>query len=157
MKIFKEFKEFISRGNVIDLAVGVIIGGAFQKIVTSFIDDLVMPFIGLLTGGINFTDQFLVLKAPEGIDASTFSTLQQATDAGCTCWQYGSFITALINFLVMAIVVFLIVKAINSANNAIHKNDPEEAPTTKVCPFCKEEINVEATKCPHCSSEQPKE
>lgn len=152
MKIVKEFKDFISRGNVVDMAVGVIIGAAFQNIVTAFIDYLIMPFIGLLTGGIDFSSQFVILKAPEGIDTSTLLSGQAAADAGCTVWQYGAFISAVINFLIMAIVVFLIVKAINSVKNLSIKKE-EEAPTVKVCPFCKSEVPIDATKCKFCASE----
>ena len=158
-KFFTEFKEFIMRGNVIDLAVAVIVGGAFQAIVNSFINDLVMPFIGLITGGINFADQFIVLKVPEGVDLATVEAAKTAADAtelGATVWAYGAFITAVINFIVMAFVVFLLVKAINKAQT-IGKKKEEEAPTTKKCPFCCSEINIKATRCPHCTSEIPEE
>ena len=158
-KFFTEFKEFIMRGNVIDLAVAVIVGGAFQAIVNSFINDLVMPFIGLVTGGINFADQFIVLKVPEGVDLATVEAAKTAADAtelGATVWAYGAFITAVINFIVMAFVVFLLVKAINKAQT-IGKKKEEEAPTTKKCPFCCSEISIKATRCPHCTSEIPEE
>lgn len=158
-KFFTEFKEFIMRGNVIDLAVAVIVGGAFQAIVNSFINDLVMPFIGLITGGINFADQFIVLKVPEGVDLATVEAAKTAADAtelGATVWAYGAFITAVINFIVMAFVVFLLVKAINKAQT-IGKKKEEEAPTTKKCPFCCSEISIKATRCPHCTSEIPEE
>ena len=158
-KFFTEFKEFIMRGNVIDLAVAVIVGGAFQAIVNSFINDLVMPFIGLITGGINFADQFIVLKVPEGVDLATVEAAKTAADAtelGATVWAYGAFITAVINFVVMAFVVFLLVKAINKAQT-IGKKKEEEAPTTKKCPFCCSEISIKATRCPHCTSEIPEE
>ncbi len=146
----KEFKEFILRGNVVDLAVGVIIGGAFQAIINSFINDLIMPFIGLLTGGISFADQFIVLNA----GGQTFPTAEAAAEAGYSVFAYGAFITAVINFLVIALVVFLMVKAINKARNATKKDEEEEeVPTTKVCPYCKSEIDVDATRCPHCTSE----
>jgi len=146
----KEFKEFIMRGNVIDLAVGVIIGGAFQAIINSFINDLIMPFIGLLTGGISFADQFIVLNA----GGQTFASAEAAAEAGYSVFAYGAFITAVINFLVIALVVFLMVKAINKAReHASKKDEVEEAPTTKVCPYCKSEIDVDATRCPHCTSE----
>ena len=146
----KEFKEFILRGNVVDLAVGVIIGGAFQAIINSFINDLIMPFIGLLTGGINFADQFVVLNA----GGRTFATAEAAAEEGFAVFAYGAFITAVINFLVIALVVFLMVKAINKARNATKKDEEEEeAPATKVCPYCKSEIDVDATRCPHCTSE----
>lgn len=150
-----EFKKFIMRGNVIDLAVGVIIGGAFQSIVTSVINDLVMPFIGLLTGDVNFVDQFVVLRVPEGVDKATLTTLEAATAAGATTFNYGKFITALINFLIMALVIFMLVKLINKIS-ALGKKKEEEiqevAPTTKKCPFCCSEIDIEATRCPHCTS-----
>lgn len=157
-KFFGEFKEFIMRGNVVDLAVAVIIGGAFQAIIKSFIDDLVMPLIGLLTGGINFVDKFLVLKAPEGIDTTKILTIEQAKELGVSVWAYGSFITAVINFIVMAFAIFLMVKAINKAKTIGKKEEEkEEEVTTKVCPFCCSEISIEATRCPHCTSELPEE
>lgn len=156
-KFFGEFKEFIMRGNVVDLAVAVIIGGAFQAIIKSFIDDLVMPFIGLLTGGINFADQFIVLKVPEGVDAALVEAAKTSADAtalGATVWAYGSFITAVINFIVMAFVIFIMVKAINKAQTiGKKKEEKEEEVTTKECPFCCTEISINATRCPHCTSE----
>ena len=150
-----EFKTFIMRGNVIDLAVGVIIGGAFQSIVTSVINDLVMPFIGLLTGDVNFVDQFVILRAPEGIDKATLTTLEAAKAAGATTFNYGAFITALINFLIMAFVIFMLVKLINKVTAIGKKKQAiaeEVAPTTKNCPFCCSEIDINATRCPHCTS-----
>lgn len=155
-KILNEFKAFALRGNVIDLAVGVIIGGAFQTIVKSMVDDLIMPFVGLATGGINFTDQFVVLKLADGVkEGTTYASLTAAKEAGATVFAYGSFVTAVINFIIMAIVIFLFVKGINSLHD-IGKKKAEEAPaapTTKVCPFCKSEIAIEATRCAHCTSE----
>lgn len=155
-KFFSEFKNFVMRGNVVDLAVAVIIGGAFQAIVTSFIDDLVMPFIGFVTGGINFADQFLILKAPEGLNVETLKTIEQAKEAGATVWAYGSFITAVINFVIMALVIFMMVKAINKAQT-IGRKPEEEVVTTKECPFCCSEIDIKATRCPHCTSQLPEE
>lgn len=148
-----EFRQFALRGNVVDLAVGVIIGGAFQKIVSSVVSDLIMPFVGLLTGGINFTDQFVVLKYPEGVEAATYPTLKAATEAGATTFNYGAFITAVIDFIIMAFVIFLLVKGINRLT-AHRKAEPEEeeTPSTKVCPYCRSEISIEATRCPHCTS-----
>ncbi len=154
-KFFSEFKTFIMRGNVVDLAVAVIIGGAFQAIVNSLINDLVMPFIGLITGGINFADQFVVLKTPEGLDVTGLSAAD-ATAAGATVWAYGSFITAIINFIVMAFIVFILVKVINTVQS-IGKKEEEEKVTTKDCPFCCSKIDIKATRCPHCTSELPVE
>ena len=158
-KFINEFKEFALRGNVIDLAVGVIIGGAFQTIVKSLVDDLIMPFVGLATGGINFTDQFVILKypevLPEGITAADLVNLTAAKEAGATVFAYGSFITAVLNFIIMAVIIFLFVKLINNLHK-IGKKETEvqiEIPTTKICPFCKSEISIEATRCAHCTSE----
>lgn len=136
MKIFKEFKEFISRGNVMDMAVGIIIGGAFTGIVNSLVNDIINPLIGMI-GGTDLTGYVLVLK-----DEATLN--------------YGSFLTAIINFLIMAVVVFIMIKTINTMSKALTRKKKEEAPaapTTKVCPFCKSEVNIEATRCPHCTSE----
>lgn len=154
-KFLNEFKAFALRGNVIDLAVGVIIGGAFQTIVKSLVNDLIMPFVGLATGGINFTDQFLVLKLADGVEAgTTYASLAAAQEAGATIFAYGSFITAVINFIIMAIVIFLFVKGINNLHKiGKKKEEAPAAPTTKVCPFCKSEIAIEATRCAHCTSE----
>lgn len=141
--IVGEFREFIMRGNVIDLAVGVIIGGAFQAIVSSLVDDIIMPLIGMITGNIDFSQR--VWKIGEGETAATVA--------------WGNFVTAIINFLIMAVVIFLIVKAINTVSEKAaalkNKNQVEEepAPTTKVCPYCKSEIDIEAVKCPHCTSD----
>ena len=152
MKSFiKEFKEFISRGNVMDMAVGIIIGGAFTAIVTSLVNDVIMPLISLLTGGLDFSELNIALGEGEG--AATLN--------------YGAFITAIINFFILAIILFIMLKAITAATKAAEeaakklskKKEEEEAaaPTTKICPYCKSEINIEATRCPHCTSEQPKE
>ena len=153
-KFLGEFKDFVMRGNVVDLAVAVIIGGAFQSIVNSFINDMVMPFIGWITGGINFADQFMVLKVPEGVEWATVEAAKTSADAtalGATVWAYGSFIPAVINFVIMAFIIFLMVKAINKAQS-IGKKPVEEEITTKECPFCCSEIDIKATRCPHCTS-----
>ncbi len=132
-KFMKEFKEFISRGNVMDMAVGIIIGGAFTSIVSSLVEDIINPILGLF-GGMNF-DQYSV------------KLLGQAT------LNYGKFITAVINFLIMALVIFLIVKAVNTASEKLSKKEEiVEKVTTKKCPYCKTEIDIEATRCPHCTS-----
>lgn len=146
---FKEFKEFAMRGNVIDLAVGVIIGGAFQKIVTSVVNDLVMPLIGLITKGSNFASKFVAL------DGGEYATIEEATEAGAAILTYGNFIAVTIDFIIMAFVIFLLVKGLNKLTS-IGKKPQEvvpEAPTTKICPFCKSEIAIDATKCPHCTSD----
>lgn len=144
-----EFKTFIMRGNVIDLAVGVIIGGAFQKIVNSLANDIIMPVISLLTGGIDFSNWFLVLGEGE------FATAAAAKEAGVATLNYGTFLSTALDFLIMAFVIFLIIKGINGVSEKLKKEKVEEpaAPTTKVCPYCKSEIDIAATKCPHCTSE----
>ena len=132
---FAEFKKFIMRGNVIDLAVGVIIGGAFQAIVSSLVDDIVTPLLGIVLGKVDFSS--LAVKIGE-------ATI-----------NYGKFITAIINFFIMALVIFAIIKVINDVSERLRKKPEEEepAPTTKVCPYCKSEIDIEAVKCPHCTSD----
>ncbi len=134
-KFFSEFKKFVMRGNVLDLAVGVIIGAAFQAIVTSLTNDIISPILGIF-GGMNF-DQ-LVFE----INGATIA--------------YGKFITAVINFLIMAFVIFLFVKLINKLMS-FGKKPVEEKPTTKKCPYCCSEIDINATKCPHCTSDVPAE
>lgn len=147
--IFKEFKEFISKGNVIDLAVGVIIGGAFTAIVTNLVTNVVTPAISLLTGKVSFTDLFIAL------DGGEYATLAAAQEAGAATINYGLFIQAVIDFIITAFVIFLLVKGINKIRSIGKKDEEvvEAAPTTKVCPFCKSEINIEATRCPNCTSE----
>ena len=147
-----EFKKFIMRGNVIDLAVGVIIGGAFQAIVNSLVNDVIMPVISLLTKGVDFTNLFIQLNGDV-----KYATLAEAQEAGAAVLAYGNFLSAVINFLIMALVIFLLVKGINKVHSIGKKEEPAEepAPTTKECPFCKSEIAIEATRCPHCTSEIP--
>ena len=147
---FGEFKKFIMRGNVIDLAVGVIVGGAFQSIVKSLVDDVVMPVISLATKGINFADLFIAL------DGGEYATLAAAQEAGAATLNYGNFISAILNFLIMAFVVFVLVKTINTIAEKGKKAEAPEAPaapTTKECPYCKSEIAIGATKCPNCTSD----
>lgn len=144
---FGEFKKFITRGNVIDLAVGVIVGGAFQKIVNSLVDDIVMPVISLATKGLDFANWFIAL------DGGDYATLEAAKEAGAATLNFGNFISAILNFLIMAFVIFLLVKGINSVVEKTKKPEAPEAPKTKKCPFCKTEIDIEASRCPHCTSE----
>ena len=134
-KFMDEFKKFISRGNVMDMAVGVIIGGAFTSIVNSLVNDIINPVLGVF-GGLNFSEYSIKLS-------------------GDATLNYGNFITAIINFLIMALVIFSIVKIMNcmAANMAPKKDEKPAAPTTKKCPFCKSEIAIDATRCPHCTSE----
>lgn len=145
-----EFQKFLMRGNVLDMAVGVVIGSAFGTIVTSVVDDLLMPVISLVAGGLDFSNWFLSL------DGSKYSTLAAAQEAGAATLNYGVFITKVINFVIVAFCIFLVVKAFNALEERV-KPKEAPAPTTKVCPFCKMEVPVEATKCGHCTSELPKE
>ncbi len=148
-KFFKEFKEFAMKGNVIDLAVAVVIGGAFGKIVTSLVNDIFMPLIGLITGGTNVSGMFAVLgKVPEGV---TIKSIEQATELGIATLNYGVFIQTIIDFILVALCIFSVIKVMNKL-----KKKPEEKPadpTTKKCPFCQSEIDIKATRCPHCTSE----
>ena len=146
--MWKEFKEFAVKGSAIDLAVGVIVGAAFGSIVTSLVKDILMPPIGLLTGGLDFSNKFLVLKAAK--DGSTaFNTPADALKAGAVTWNYGNFVTLLINFLIVAFCIFLVVRALNK----MKRPKPNVAPVVKDCPACMMSIPVKATRCPHCTSE----
>ena len=137
MKSFvKEFKEFISRGSVIDLAVGIIIGSAFTAIVNSLVNDIIMPLISIITGGVSFDSWNVVLGTGENAPVLAF----------------GSFIAAVLNFIIIAFVIFMMIRAINRAHDLTKKEEIVEAPTTKECPFCKSQIPVDATRCPHCTS-----
>ncbi|MEY8338150.1 large conductance mechanosensitive channel protein MscL [Lachnospiraceae bacterium 62-35] len=142
-KLFLEFKDFALKGNVLDMAVGVIIGGAFSGIVKSLVDDVIMPLISLVTGKIDFSNMFIAL------DGGTYATLEEAK-AATSVLAYGSFITGVINFLIMAFIVFLIIKELNK----LHKKPAPQpaAPTEKKCPYCKTMIPVSAVRCPHCTS-----
>ena len=154
--MIKEFKKFIMRGNMIDLAVGMIIGAAFNAIVTSLVNDIFMPLLAWIIGKPDFSDLFIVL----GGDGQTAATLAEAQELGLTTWNYGSFITAVINFLLMAFVVFMIVKAMNKlaegGKKLAGKQEKKEEPKTKKCPYCQSEIDIKATRCPHCTSELKK-
>lgn len=142
--MWKEFKEFAMRGPVIDLAIGVIIGAAFGKIVTDFVNFILMPPIGLLLGRVDFANLFIPL------DGRTYPSLAAAQEAGAPVLAWGAFINTVINFLIIAFVIFLVVKAINR----MKKPAPvEEAPATKECPYCASNIPAKATRCPECTSE----
>ncbi len=155
-KLIEEFKTFAMRGNVIDLAVGVIIGAAFQKIVSSLVNDLIMPIIGLITGGSNFNEQFLILRLPEGVEKSQVTSLSTAVNLNVPTFNYGSFLTTILDFLIVALVIFFMIKGINRLNGVIKKEESPKAPTTKKCLYCKSEIAIEAIRCPHCTSELDK-
>ncbi len=145
--MWKEFKEFAIKGNAVDLAVGVIIGVAFGSVITSLVKDILMPPIGLLTGGLDFSNKFLVLKdAPGG---AVFASPADAVKAGAITWNYGNFATVIINFLIVAFCIFIIVRALNK----MKKPEAAKAAVSKDCPFCQMTIPIKATRCPHCTSE----
>ena len=144
--MLKEFRDFIARGNVLELAVAVVIGAAFGKIVTTLVEGIVMPPIGLMTGGIDFASLFYVLDASKGIPES----LAVAKTKGIPVIAYGQFINDVINFLIVAAVIFLIVRHYNRLKE---KPAADAAPTTKECPYCLSKIPLKATRCAHCTSE----
>lgn len=144
--MLQEFKKFAMRGNVVDMAVGIIIGGAFGTIVKSLVDDVIMPPIGLILGGVDFSNLFVTLK--EGATAGPYSSLASAQDAGAVVISYGVFFNAVISFLIVAFAVFLLIKSINKLQTEAPKED-----TTKECPFCVSTIDLKATRCPNCTSE----
>ena len=147
-KIWEEFKTFAIKGNAVDLAVGVIIGAAFGAIVNSLVKDVVMPPISLLTGGLDFSNKFLVLRAAKDGSAA-FNTSADAAKAGAITWNYGNFITLVINFVIVAFCIFLIVKAANQ----MKRPAPNAPPVSKDCPACAMTIPIKATRCPHCTTE----
>jgi len=149
--MLEEFKKFILRGNVIDLAIGVIIGGAFGKIIASMVNDILMPPIGLLLGNVDFTNLFVVLKSGDAVIPKGTALIEAQKIPGVVTWNYGLFITNIISFLIIALVIFLVVKGINKL---YPKPVPAPAaPTTKACPHCFTEIHIKATRCPHCTSQ----
>lgn len=141
----KEFREFIMRGSVVDLAVGVVIGAAFGAIVTSLVNDILMPPIGMLLGGVNFSELFISL------DGSEYATLAAAQEAGAATINYGLFIMAILYFLIVALAIFFVVKAINKMQR--EEEAPPEEPTTHACPYCTMEVSNTASRCPFCTSE----
>ena len=147
MGFVKEFREFAMRGSVVDLAVGVVLGAAFGAIVKSVVDDLLMPPLGMLLGGVDFNDKFVLLKAGE--PAGPYPSLEVAKTAGAVTFNYGHFVNQVVTFLLVAFAVFLLVRAVNR----LRRQEPPPSPTTKPCGFCKMEIPLAATRCPHCTSE----
>ena len=145
--MWQEFKAFVMRGNVIDLAVGVIIGAAFGTVIKSLVDDVIMPPIGLATGGVDFADKYVLLK--EGATAAApYASVAAAREAGAVVVAYGSFINNLITFLIVALAVFVLVKAVNR----MYRRPAEPTPDTQPCPFCTMTIAKAATRCPNCTS-----
>jgi large conductance mechanosensitive channel len=143
--MLKEFKEFAMRGNVLDMAVGIIVGAAFGGIVTSFVNDVLMPPIGLLLGRVDFSNLFVTLRGDQ------FATLAQAKAAGATTLNYGIFLNTVVNLLIVSFAVFLLVRQVNRM-----RRQPEPAPavpTTKECPYCFSSISIKATRCAHCTTE----
>jgi large conductance mechanosensitive channel len=141
--MLKEFKAFAMRGNVLDMAVGIIIGAAFGRIITSFVSDIVMPPIGLLVGKVDFSSLFL------NISGTDYPTLAAAKAAGAATINYGTFLNTVLDFLIVALVIFLLVRQVNRWN----KPEPAAAPTTRECPYCVSAIPLKATRCPNCTSE----
>ncbi|MGZ6315938.1 MAG: large-conductance mechanosensitive channel protein MscL [Anaerolineales bacterium] len=141
--MLKEFREFVARGNVVDLAVGVVIGASFGAVVTSLVNDMIMPPVGLLLNGVNFKDLFISLNG------KFYPSLAAAQAAGAPTINYGNFINTLIDFLIVALVIFLLVKGINR----MKRPAPAESPTTKECPYCHTTIPFKATRCPNCTSD----
>lgn len=149
--MLKEFKEFAMRGNVVDMAVGIIIGAAFGTIVQSLVADVVMPPIGLLLGNVDFADFFFVLKG--GTPAGPYTSLAQAKEAGAVSLNYGLFITTIINFAIIALAVFLLIRGINTLKRK--EETPAPGPDMKECPYCLSKVPVKAAKCAFCTSELP--
>ena len=146
--MLKEFKEFAVKGNAVDMAVGIIIGAAFGSIITSLVKDIVMPPISLLTGGLDWSNKFMILRdAPGG---AVYKTAADAAKAGAITWNYGNFVTLVVNFLIVAFSIFLLVRALNRMKRP---KPGAAAPVSKECPFCAMTIPIKATRCPHCTSE----
>lgn len=149
-KILKEFQEFAVQGNMIDMAVGMIIGAAFKDLVNSMVSDIIMPVISLFTGKLDFSNLFISLNGQH------YATLDEASKAGASTLNYGLFITEIINFIIMAFVIFMVVREINHLKKALKPAKEPAAPaepTEKECPYCKSKIDIHATRCPHCTSE----
>ena len=142
--MLKEFKEFAMKGNIVDLAVGVVIGGAFGKIVTSLVNDIVMPIVGLLMGKVDFSNLFFALGNGD------FTTIQEAKNAGVATINYGLFINNIIDFLIVAFCIFIVIKQINKFSK---KKEEKPVENKKKCPYCYSEIHIDATRCPNCTSE----
>jgi large conductance mechanosensitive channel len=147
--MLKEFKEFIAKGNAVDMAVGLIIGAAFVAIVSSLVSDIIMPPLGLLLGKVDFSNLYILLK--EGTNPGPYASLRDAQTVGAITINYGIFIDKIMSFVIVAFVIFLLVKSINRLRTP--KVIPEARPTTKECPYCHMQIPINATRCPYCTSE----
>ena len=147
--MLKEFKEFVMRGNVVDMAVGIVIGAAFGVIIKSLVADVLMPPIGLLLGGVDFSNLFMVIK--EGTTAGPFATVAAAKEAGAVTLNYGLFVNTIVSFLIIAFAIFFVVRGINRLKK--EEEAPPAEPTTKECPLCLSTIPIKATRCGHCTSE----
>ncbi len=147
--MWKEFRDFVARGNVMDLAVGVIIGASFGRIVTSLVEGILMPPVGLLTGGVDFSSLFVVLDRSKGIPAS----LAEAKSQGIPVIAIGQLVNDIISFLIVALAIFVVVKQVNRIKSSVDRPAPGAAPTTKECPYCASTISIKAQRCPHCTSE----
>ena len=147
--MFKEFKEFVMRGNVMDMAVGIVIGAAFGTIVKSLVADVIMPPIGLLLGNIDFSNIFVTLT--EGTPAGPYETLAMAQEAGAVTMNWGVFLMTVISFLIVAFAIFMLIKQVNRLKR--EEEEPPAEPTTKECPFCLNEIPINATRCGFCTSQ----
>lgn len=146
--MWKEFKAFVMRGNVMDLAVGVIIGAAFGAVIKSLVDDVIMPVIGVATGGSDFSDKYVLLK--DGAKAAgPYESLKAATDAGASTLRYGVFFNTILTFLIVALAIFVLVRAVNR----MYAKPAAPTPDTRPCPFCTMTVALKATRCPHCTSE----
>lgn len=147
--MLKEFKEFAMRGNMVDMAVGIVIGAAFGGIVKSLVADVIMPPIGMLLGNVDFSNIFLVLK--QGATPAPYASLDAAKEAGAVVMSWGVFVNTIVNFLIVAFVLFLVIRAMNKAKKK--EDAPPPAPTTKECPQCLSAIPIKATRCAFCTSE----
>ena len=145
-KFLEEFKAFAMRGNVVDMAIGVVIGGAFGKITTSLVNDIFMPLLGLVTGGITFGGLFVAL------DGNEYASIEAATEAGVGTLNYGAFIQNILDFILIALCMFIVVKVMNGMHKKKEEAPAEPEKTPRLCPYCKSEIADDATRCPHCTS-----
>jgi len=149
--MLKEFKEFALKGNVMDMAVGIVLGVAFGAIIKSLVDDLLMPPLGLILGSADFSNMFLIIK--EGATAGPFATLAEAQKAGAVTVNYGLFINTIVNFVIVAFALFLVIRNTNELRRRMEKPEAEAAPDTKECPYCLSTIPLKASRCPNCTSE----